>query len=151
MQKERAIIRDLKVQRKELESQLAKVNKAIAALEPVQLHTIGWKDKALECLQDFNCYTQTVDILNCVFYDKMEELENEVNRKRYITALSVALLDMVKTGELKMFKIPKVKGSFYGFPQWFDDNGNVKKKYYSKKMKNMNKDINDYLNEDKVA
>lgn len=145
MYNETEVLKALKKQRTALEAELTKVNKAIFALEPMPVHFIGWKNRALECLNGFNCYTQTVDILNCVFCDSMQELDNEIIRKRYITALSVALLDMVKTGQLKMFKLYRVKGSFYGFPEWFEDDGKLKKKYYSDKMKNMNKDLNDFL------
>lgn len=151
MYNENELLKTLKKQRKTLEAELTKVNKAIFALEPMPMQFIGWKNKSLECFNNFGCYSQTVDILNCVFYDNPEILEDEVLRKRYITALSVALLDMVKRGQLKMFKLYREKGSFYGFPQWFEENGNLKKKYYSQKMKNMNKDLNDFLLKDKEA
>ncbi|MEO7307112.1 MAG: hypothetical protein ABIR78_00815 [Ferruginibacter sp.] len=151
MYNEAEILRDLKKQRTALEAELTKVNKAIFALEPMPVQSIGWKTKALSCLRNFNYYTQTVDILNCVFINEMQLLDNEIIRKRYITALSVALLDMVKRGELKMFKIYRVKGSFYGFPQWFDKDGLLKKEYYSERMKDMNKDLNGWLVTDKEA
>mgnify|MGYP001110023209 CR=1 FL=1 len=151
MYNENELLKTLKKQRKALEAELTKVNKAIFALEPMPVQFIGWKDKALECLTNFNCYSQTVEILNCVFFENDEILQDDVLRKRYITALSVALLDMVKRGQLKMFKLYREKGSFYGFPQWFEENGNLKKKYYSQKMKNMNKDLNDFLLKDKEA
>lgn len=151
MYNETELLKTLKVQRKKLEAELTKVNKAIFALEPMPVQFIGWKDKALECLNSFGAYTQTVDILNCVFFENEAILDDEILRKRYITALSVALLDMVKRGQLKMFKLYREKGSFYGFPHWFEENGNLKKKYYSQKMKNMNKDLNEFLLKDKEA
>ena len=152
MYDQKDILNTLKKQRKSLEAELTKVNKAIFALEPLPFHTIGWKHRALECLNKFNCYTQTVTILECVFVDNMSDLDNDIVRKRYITALSVALLDMAKRGELRMFKLYRVKGSFYGFPQWFGVDGELKKEHYSELMKNMNKDLNSFLmNGDKEA
>jgi len=145
------LLNALKKQHNALEAELAKVNKAIHALEPVEMHMMRWKEKALECLEDLNHYCQTVDILECVYEDNKEISENEVTRKRHITALSVALLDMVKTGQLMMFKVRKTKGSFYGFPEWFDKDGSLNKKYLSTKLKKMNGALNKLLIPNKVA
>ncbi len=145
------LLKALKKQHNALEAELAKVNKAIHALEPVEMHMMRWKDKAIECLNDFSHYCQTVDILECVYENNKEILDNEVTRKRHITALSVALLDMVKTGQLVMFKVRKTKGSFYGFPEWFEKDGSLKKKYLCKKLKKLNGSLSGLLITNKEA
>ncbi len=145
------LLKALKKQHNVLEAELAKIDKAILALEPVEMHMMRWKDKAIECLNDFSHYCQTVDILECVYENSKEILDNEVTRKRHITALSVALLDMVKTGQLMMFKVRKTKGSFYGFPEWFERDGSLKKKYLSTKLKKLNGSLNELLITNKVA
>jgi len=145
------LLNALKKEHNALEAELAKINKAIHALEPVEMHLMRWKEKAIECLTDFSHYCQTVDILECVFENSKEVLENEVTRKRHITALSVALLDMVKTRQLMMFKVHTVKGSFYGFPEWFEKKGSLKKKYLSTKLKKLNGSLSGLLITNKVA
>ncbi len=145
------LLKSLKKQHNALEAELAKVNKAILALEPVEMHLMRWKDKAIECFNNFSHYCQTVDILECVYENSKEILQNEVTRKRHITALSVALLDMVKTGQLMMFKVRKTKGSFYGFPEWFEKDGSLKKKYLSTKLKKLNGSLKKLLITNKVA
>lgn len=145
MFEEKTILKNLKEKRKALEAELTKVNRAILALEPMPVEFMRWKEKALDCIKGFKCYCQTTDILECVFTDSEEMLEDAVFRRRHLTALSVALGEMVKTGKLKTFKLYRTKGNFYGFPQWFNSNGTLNKKYYSDKMRLLNTDANDWI------
>ncbi|MFT3909857.1 MAG: hypothetical protein QM737_10560 [Ferruginibacter sp.] len=149
MYNQKEILKNLKKQRSAVEKELAKLNRAILALDPNPVPIIGWKDKAVECIEGFNCYSQTVDILNCVFINSPEILEDEILRRRYLTALSVALGDMVKIGQLVMFKLYRVKGSFYGFPHWFNKDGSLQEKYYSNKASIYNMDWNSLIVKDK--
>lgn len=148
MLEQKVILKSLKEQRKALEIELTKVNKAILALEPMPVEFVRWKEKSLACMKNFDCYSQTTEILECVFGDKKDILEDAALRRRHTTALSVALLEMVKTGKLKTFKLYRVKGSFYGFPEWFNKDGSLNKKYYSDKMKLLNTDANDWILKD---
>ena len=140
MYNESEIIKDLKKKRKDLEAELTRVNKAIFALEPNPIQYMEWKEKALECLNGSKCYLQTLEILNCLFFDKIAVLEDEIKRKRYVTGLSVALNDLCKNNLIKKFHIYRIKGDFYGFPTWFKENGALKIEHFSRKLTMMNID-----------
>ena len=137
------ILGDLKKERKRLMAALAKVDKAILALGAYPVHFMDWKQKALDCMDILNGYTQTSQILEWVFADNPKAIKDEVLRRKYITALSVALNDLHKTGIIKKFWIPRVQGNFYGLPFWFNENGTLKKNYYGKKLGAMYKHDNE--------
>lgn len=145
MYNESEILKDLKQKRKSLEAELTRVNKAIFALEPVPIQYMEWKRKAIECLNGFHSYSQTLDILSCVFNDTPDILEDEILRKRYVTGLSVALDDLCKTGVIKKFKLYRIKGNFYGFPHWFNEDGTLQKDFYNWLMLSMEQDVNHLL------
>ncbi|MEO5593449.1 MAG: hypothetical protein ABIR15_01265 [Chitinophagaceae bacterium] len=128
------ILGDLKKERRRLKAELAKVDKAIFSLGAFPVHFMDWKQKALDCMDILNGYTQTAQVLEWVFAAEPKAMENEVLRRKYITALSVALNDLHKTGIIKKFRIPRVQGNFYGLPFWFNENGTLKKNYYGKKL-----------------
>ncbi len=142
MTENKEILSQLKAKRKSLENELNKLNKAIFALEPNPPHFMEWKVRALECIEGFNTYSQTAEILNCVFINDPQILEDDVLRKRYITGLSVALNDLCKTGVIKKFRLSRVKGDFYGFPDWFTSDGSLKKEFYGPRIMQMNRDVN---------
>lgn len=136
------ILTNLKKQRRLLEKELSRINKAIFALEPLPAQFMEWKQKALQFIADFKCYSQTSEILNFVFKDSPEILEDIIIRKRYTTALSVALNDLYKAKMINKFRLYRVRGDFYGLPEWFAQDGVLNKKYYSRKLIALNTNVN---------
>jgi hypothetical protein len=118
--RDRNALSELKKEKKELEAKLKRINKALLALEPLPIQYMQWRVKALECIYAQDRYCQTTDILACVIGTEISDKEL---RRRYINALSVALSYLCKDGELKKFKLKKRKGDFYGFPDWFSEEG----------------------------
>ena len=122
----------LKKEKKELEARLKLVSNAIIALEPVPIKYMQWGNKAIDCTRKKAHYIQTSEILTCVVGEDIEE--NKDLRKRYITALSVALNYLCKDGDLKKFKVRKLKGDFYGLPEWFNEDGSLKNEYLGERL-----------------
>ena len=102
-----------------------------------------WRLRALECIASKNYFTQTSEILECTIGT---EINNDKElRKRYITALSVALTYLCKDGELNKFYVKKRKGAFYGLPEWFNNDGTPKEKRFGLNLNIGNRDIKDLL------
>ena len=119
----------LKKKRARLEHELVKVNKAIALLDTSVIHFMDWKQKALACMDEMVGCVQTSQILEWVFTGDPAKLENTVLRRKYITALSVALNSLNSEGLIKKFRLPGTQGHFYGLASWFTENGTLVKKY----------------------
>jgi len=100
------VLSTLKSKKKELQGELDRVNKAIAALEPIPVQYMQWRVKAMDCIARQNRYIQTTEILNCV----IGKIDEKDLRRKYINALSVALNYLCKDGELKKFSLKKEKG-----------------------------------------
>jgi hypothetical protein len=134
MGKTMVTLAQLKAERTELEGRLKAINNAILLLEPSIVVFMDWKEKALNLLNEKGCFVQTAEILAIVFSNQQAVLENWKLRRRYMSALSFAMHDLVRTGTLRSFIIPRVQGSFYGFFSWFNGQGMPLEKYYSKKL-----------------
>ena len=70
----------------------------------------------------------SAEILECLFWGD-PRLNNPKVRGNYMTGLSIALKNLVETKALKKISRRGVKGFYYGLPQWFDENNQVKKEY----------------------
>ena len=95
-----------------------------------------WRERALECINGHKHFCQTSEILECTFEEEFyEQIINDKDlKRRYITALSVALTYLCKDGELNKFYLKKRKGAFYGLPEWFEEDGTPKMSIINKGM-----------------
>lgn len=127
---------ELRSRKVELERELTKINKALSALEPIAIEPMQWKEKALNCLDSKDHICTTIEILECLMGAHEVKHLDDATRKRYITALSVMLLDQWKVSNVIKFNVKGFKGYFYGLPSWFDG-ASLKDKYYPKRLKNI--------------
>jgi len=87
----------------------------------------NWSETAIECIKGHNRFLQTTDILECVL--DPETRKDEKKKKNATVGISVALNNLCSRGTLKKIVIQGVKGHFYGLPEWFNEDGSVKKEY----------------------
>lgn len=120
-----------------LEKQLSKVNNAISALSEEKAEPIAWTIKAVDCIKNNNRPIPLSDILDCLFYDEPEKLEDKYRKTNYSKALSLALANLVKKEKLVSFSISGFKGYFYAMPEWCINSrvGYILKPKYKKKLK----------------
>jgi DNA repair exonuclease SbcCD ATPase subunit len=124
----------LQQQRSDIDTQLKRINAAISELTggPKQFN---WAVRAIECITSKKEMVQTLDILECTFWDNKTELLDEDKKRRYTVALSVALVTLYKDHRINKTVLKGVKGHFYGLNEWFDKKGNLLPAYHKKLMK----------------
>lgn len=92
----------------------------------------SWKDKIVSYLSYKNRVSTPAEIQRGI-----EKYEQGYTPERLRAALAGELSKMVKRDELKQFKPNgmKMKGFYYGSPQWFDENGQLKDEHLPIKRK----------------
>ncbi|MEP6750062.1 MAG: hypothetical protein ABJB86_20155 [Bacteroidota bacterium] len=130
MNNEDETVAALKTERRRLQAELARIDKALLDLNKAPIHFLNWKQKGLEFLEQAGCYSQSALMLQWVFSGAPGTLSSSYLRRKYITALSVALHDLNGQRIIKKFRVPKIQGDFYGLPAWFEQDGSLKKEYY---------------------
>jgi hypothetical protein len=88
-----------------------------------------WSERAAECIDRFNCLSSSEEIIKCILFDRLDELNDKERRRGLITSLSVALNKLCNAGKLKSEKVYGLRGLFYGLPHWWDDKGNIQPFY----------------------
>jgi hypothetical protein len=111
----------LKKKRDKHLSDAAALDAAIKVLEGNSDKPIDWKNSALSCLRKHNFPLRTVDVLNCMFVNDPEKLDDSNKRRNYVNALSIALNNLSDRGFLGRISVQGYKGYFYGFKQLFYD------------------------------
>jgi hypothetical protein len=106
----------------------AALDAAIKTLEGNSEKPIDWKNSALSCLRKHNFPLRTVDILNCMFINDPEKLDDPNKRRNYVNALSIALNNLSDRDFLGRISVQGFKGYFYGFKQLFYDDKNLQPK-----------------------
>jgi hypothetical protein len=109
------------------ESKLKNIQKEIRILKGD--FGTNWAAYSLDRIETANELLTTDEILQLIFVDRLNELKDMRNRKRYIASLSVALNKLEKSGRIIKIKVPKVKGLFYGLPQWKSESGELQAYY----------------------
>jgi hypothetical protein len=105
---------------------------AIRILEGNPEKPVDWKNSAFNCLKDATYPLRTIDILNCMFFNEREKLDDEAKKKNYMAALSFALNNQCDKGVLIRTSIAGYKGYFYGLKDWFDKDGKLKTTIHKK-------------------
>ncbi|MEO6316188.1 MAG: hypothetical protein ABIU63_09580 [Chitinophagaceae bacterium] len=124
-------INQLISERTRLRAALDSVERALMDLNFFSIEYLDWKQKAMDFMELSNVYIKSAEVLEWVFAATPERLGNKALRRKYITALSVALNSLNKEKIIKTFRIPSTQGHFYGLPGWFGRNGSLKKEFYS--------------------
>ncbi len=132
--KETATIKQLKSERQRLLLEIARIDKMLLQQGVSTVQYMNWKQKAMDFLSISGSYIQSVGVLEWVFNAQPAKLSNSVQRRKYITALSVALNSLSKEGIIKKFRVANIQGHFYGLPAWFTDDGALKKEFYGDKL-----------------
>lgn len=89
----------------------------------------GWKMKAVNCIALAKKYVTTLDILSCVLgYETFEALPENL-RRDYVTNLSATLSNLTRDGYINKARLKGIKGNYYGLPEWFEENGDLKAEY----------------------
>ena len=111
----------------EKSAELRRINAAIDGLNgPVPRNSrFNWTDAALDCINAQGIFLQTVDILEWMF-SGIDDLADEKRKRNAIVSLSVTLNNLCNKGVLRKLVVYGVKGHFYGLPEWFGENGQIK-------------------------
>lgn len=120
------LIADLKYRIAELSRGITERKKKIIELNKQLSKLTGedglpWTEKSVECITLFNEVVTSDDILKCIFSDRLYDLEDTNQRRKYITGLSVALNKLCKSGKLKSIKKAGIRGLLYGLPEWWNE------------------------------
>ena len=108
--------REIFEKQKEL-TQLRNILKAVKG----DVVTYPWTEKAKTCIENFNEFCSTHEILNCLFFDNKDELADPRKKRSYLVGLSVALSNLCNTGRLFKVVYTGVKGHFYGLIEWTNE------------------------------
>jgi hypothetical protein len=106
----------------EKSQELDRINEAISLLNGGPAIRYNWSERAVECIRAHCYFLQTTEILECVLYGS-EDLQNERKKRQALVGLSVALNNLVDKGVLRKIVLKGIKGHFYGFPEWFQEDG----------------------------
>jgi hypothetical protein len=134
-------IDNLKAKKEALEAQVAALQKEIRQLQNALVSLgeddsyVEWTKDALVCIGQAGRFVKTAEVLNCLFYDYPEELEDEKRKRNYMVALSIALNKMVQTGRLRKAVVTGVRGHYYGLPAWTDELGTPLPEYADQALK----------------
>lgn len=118
----------LKQERAELLQRVKAIDKAINALSN-NSSSIRWTERSLDCIRNKGHICLSAEILECLFWDEQTNLADPKIRNNYMTGLSIALKNLVENEILKKIGRPGIRGFYYGLPEWFDENNNVKMQY----------------------
>lgn len=89
----------------------------------------SWVGKIVTTLTANNRPMQSSEIISHIEENYKETFKNAIVKSKH---LSPNLVKAVKYGRIKKYRINGVLGHFYGLPQWFDENGKLKKEYKEK-------------------
>ena len=89
--------------------------------DSASIKRVKWTTAALECLTYKNSLLRTVDILQFIFKDNLDEIKSSHQRRLYITGLSVALSKLIQNKKICKIEISGEKGHLYGLSEWFLD------------------------------
>lgn len=118
----------LKQERAQLIERVKSIDKAISSLTGQEIN-IKWTERSINCISNKGHICLSIEILECLLWDKLDSLKDPKIRNNYMTGLSIALKNLVENGKLNKESRPGVKGYYYGLPQWFDINNKVKPEY----------------------
>jgi hypothetical protein len=111
----------LKQRKADLLSVVASVDDAIRLLEGNTEKPKDWKNSAEDCIKVNKHPMRTVDILRCMIKKDKTMIGDQIKRRNYIAALSIALNNQCDKNVLGRLQIPGYKGYFYGLKVWFVD------------------------------
>ncbi len=81
---------------------------------------ISWTEKSYACLKDKNEMMSADEILSHIADYRLQNIETATKRRGYVTALSVALNKLTKSGKIKSEKHEGVRGLYYGLSEWWN-------------------------------
>lgn len=114
----------------EANAKLKRVNKALSALTAESLAPNQWTKQAIVCLTHNQKMMTNAEILECLYFDNPEELNDKDKRRMLMTGLSVALGNMCESKVLFKRSAPGERGYYYGLSAWLEeDRETIKKKY----------------------